>query len=47
MNETKNVIDIEEIFKERQISVSFINREMQHPYAQFADNMSISYADDP
>jgi MuDR family transposase len=29
------------------MSVPFINRGMKHPCAQFADNMPMSYADDP
>jgi hypothetical protein len=29
------------------MSVPFINRGMKHPCTQFADNMSMSYADNP
>jgi hypothetical protein len=47
MDEIENAIDVEEIVKEWQMSVPFINRGMKHSCAQFADNMSMSYADDP
>jgi hypothetical protein len=47
MIEIENTIDVEEIIKEWQIFVSFINRGMKHPCAQFTNNMSMSYADDP
>jgi hypothetical protein len=47
MNEIEDAIDVEEIVKEWQMSVPFINRGMKHPCAQFADNMPMSYADDP
>jgi hypothetical protein len=47
MNKTDDAVDVEEIVKEWQISVPFINRGMKHPCAQFADNVSMSYADEP
>jgi hypothetical protein len=47
MDEIDDVVDVEEIVKEWQISVPFINRGMKHPCAQFADNTPMSYADEP
>jgi hypothetical protein len=47
MDEIENAINVEEIIKEWQMSVPFINRGMKHSCAQFADNMSMPYADDP
>jgi hypothetical protein len=47
MDETDDAVDVEEIVKEWQISVLFINREMKHPCAQFTDNTPMSYADEP
>jgi hypothetical protein len=37
MDEIYDAIDVEEIIKEWQMSVPFINREMKHPCAQFAE----------
>jgi hypothetical protein len=47
MDEIMDVIDVEEIIKERQMSIPFINRGIKHPCAQFADNMLMLYAYDP
>jgi hypothetical protein len=47
MDETDDAVDVEEIVRECQMSVPFINREMNHPCAQFADNTPMSYADEP
>jgi hypothetical protein len=38
---------VEEIVKEWQIFIHFINRGMKHLCAQFADNTPMSYADEP
>jgi hypothetical protein len=46
-HEIKDVMDIEEIVKEWQMSVPFINQGMKHSCTQFADNTSIPYADEP
>jgi hypothetical protein len=45
MDEIDDAVDVEEIVKEWQMSVLFINRGMKHPCAQFANNTSMSYAD--
>jgi hypothetical protein len=42
MDETDDAVDVEEIVREWQMFVPFINRGMKHPCAQFADNMPIS-----
>jgi hypothetical protein len=47
MDEIEDAIYVEEIFQEWQIFVPFINREIKHPCAQFADNTPIPYADEP
>jgi hypothetical protein len=47
MDEIDDAVDVEEIVKEWQISIPFINRGMKHSCTQFADNMSMSYADEP
>jgi MuDR family transposase len=47
MNKFEDVIDVEEIVKEWQIYVPFINRRMKHSCAQFADNTPKPYADEP
>jgi hypothetical protein len=47
MDETDDAVNVEEIIREWQISVPFINRGMKHPCAQFADNILMSYADEP
>jgi hypothetical protein len=47
MDEIEDAIDVEEIVKEWQMSIPFINRWMQHPCEQFADNAPMPYADDP
>jgi hypothetical protein len=47
MDEIENAIDVKDIVKEWQISISFINRGMKHPCAQFADNTIMMYADEP
>jgi hypothetical protein len=47
MDETHDAVDVEEIVKEWQMSIPFINRGMKHPCAQFADNTPMSYADEP
>jgi hypothetical protein len=47
MNEIDDVVDVEEIVKKWQMSIPFINRGMKHMYAQFVDNTSMSYADEP
>jgi hypothetical protein len=46
MDETDDAVNVEEIIREWQISVPFINRGMKHPCAQFADNILMSYADE-
>jgi hypothetical protein len=46
MDEIDDAVDVEEIVKEWQISVLFINRGMKHPCAQFTDNTQMSYADE-
>jgi hypothetical protein len=46
MNGIEDAIDVEEIVKEWQMFVPFINRRMKHPCAQFTDNMPMTYADD-
>jgi hypothetical protein len=47
MDETDDAVDVEEIVREWQMFIPFINRGMKHPCAQFADNMPMSYADEP
>jgi hypothetical protein len=47
MDEIEDAIDVEEIVKELQMLVSFINRRMKHQCTQFADNIPMSYADEP
>jgi hypothetical protein len=47
MDETDDAVDVEEIVREWQMSIPFINRRMKHSCAQFADNMPMSYADEP
>jgi hypothetical protein len=47
MNEIDDAVDVEEIIKKWQMSIPFINRGMKHMCAQFADNTSMSYADEP
>jgi hypothetical protein len=47
MDETDDAVDVEEIVKEWQMSVLFINQGIKHLCAQFADNTRMSYADEP
>jgi hypothetical protein len=47
MDEIEDAVDVEEIIKEWQMSVPFINRGMKHLCAQFANNTPMSYADEP
>jgi MuDR family transposase len=47
MDETDDVVYVEEIVKEWQMHALFINRGMKYPCAQFADNMSMLYTDEP
>jgi hypothetical protein len=47
MDEINDAVDVEEIVKEWQMSIPFINRVMKHPCAQFADNTPMSYVDEP
>jgi hypothetical protein len=42
-----NEIEDDKIVKEWQIFIPFIKLGMKHPCAQFTDNTSMSYADDP
>jgi hypothetical protein len=46
MDEIEDAMDVEEIVKEWQMSVSFIKQGMKHPCTQFTDNMSMPYADE-
>jgi hypothetical protein len=47
MDEIDDAVDVEEIVKEWQIFVPFINRGMKHPCAQFTDNTPMLYANEP
>jgi hypothetical protein len=47
MDETDDAVDVEEIVREWQMSIPFINWGMKHPCAKFADNTPMSYADEP
>jgi hypothetical protein len=47
MDETDDAVDVEEIVREWQMFVPFINRGMKHPCAQFANNTPMSYAYEP
>jgi hypothetical protein len=47
MDEIDDAVDVEEIVKEWQIFVPFINRGMKHLCAQFVDNTPMPYADEP
>jgi hypothetical protein len=47
MDEIDDAVDVEEIVKEWQMFVPFINQGMKHPCAQFADNTSMPYAYEP
>jgi hypothetical protein len=46
-DEIEDAMNVEEIVKERQIFVPFINRGMKHLCTQFPDNTPMSYADEP
>jgi hypothetical protein len=46
MDEIDDAVDVEEIVKEWQMSIPFINRGMKHPCAQFIDNTPMPYADE-
>jgi hypothetical protein len=43
----EDAMDVEEIVKEWQMSIPFINRGMNHLCTQFADNTPMPYADEP
>jgi hypothetical protein len=44
IDEIDDAVDVEEIVKEWQMSIPFINRGMKHPCAQFADNMPTKFS---
>jgi hypothetical protein len=47
MDEIDDAVDVEEIVKEWQMFIPFINRGMKHSCAQFAVNTPMLYADEP
>jgi hypothetical protein len=47
MDEIDDTVDVEEIVKEWQMSITFINRGIKHSCAQFAVNTPMLYADEP
>jgi hypothetical protein len=46
-DEIEDAMDVEEIVKEWQMYIPFINWRMKHPCTQFTDNTPMLYADEP